>query len=213
MRILQILVQGVLKTARACTWLILLLGLLLFFPRLFGITPYIVLSGSMEPAIPIGGVVFVNSRQNAYTVGDVITFQIGKTQVTHRIVRMEEEKLYTRGDANELEDPEPIGSTQILGKVCFALPWIGYAAAALQSPKGMLCLLILLLASGDVRKYERKRKKLSNQSGQNKEERRAGKDSRKKIYEVEKKSEKYPDYRHHSQRFTDRRNDGLPDRL
>ena len=59
----------------------------------FGIHPYAVVSGSMEPAISTGTMVF--SKETSFKnlkKGDVITFMISEDQtVTHRIVSVDED--------------------------------------------------------------------------------------------------------------------------
>ena len=48
---------------------LLFLSFLVFaVPRFFGITPDIVLSGSMEPSIPTGSICFVDRRADKYEV-------------------------------------------------------------------------------------------------------------------------------------------------
>ena len=91
-----------------------------------GIRPYIVLSGSMEPSILTGSVVFVDTLHKDPRINDVITYQIGLNRVTHRMVRNESGKYITKGDANKAEDPVPVMQEQIKGIVVFHLPFAGY---------------------------------------------------------------------------------------
>ena len=48
--------------------------------------------------------------------------------VTHRIIGIDEEaqQLHTQGDANETEDAAPVAFTNVVGKVFFHLPLLGY---------------------------------------------------------------------------------------
>ena len=46
--------------------------------------------------------------------------------VTHRIVRIEGDKFYTKGDANPSEDFDPVSIGQIVGKVTVKLDKVGY---------------------------------------------------------------------------------------
>lgn len=109
---------------------------------------FVVQSGSMEPVIHTGSIVAV-SKDQTYEVGDVITFTLRNNElpVTHRITRMEEvgrtTRIYTKGDANENEDPEYITSRQVIGTVLFDVPWIGYAVAAARQPIGFFFIIIL----------------------------------------------------------------------
>ena len=72
-----------------------------FLLRLAGIRPYIVMSGSMEPAILTGSLCFVNTNAEFADVreGDVIAFRSAMgTLVTHRAVAVTEDGVETCGD-------------------------------------------------------------------------------------------------------------------
>ncbi|OGD66701.1 signal peptidase I [Candidatus Campbellbacteria bacterium RIFOXYC2_FULL_35_25] len=109
----------------------------------------IVQSGSMEPAIKTGSVVIVKPSDN-YQIGDVITFGENtktKTPTTHRIgeVKVVEGNYYytTKGDANENNDPREVSQTEIIGKVLFDVPFIGYAVATAKEPIGFAVLIVV----------------------------------------------------------------------
>ena len=58
------------------TVVIALVASVFVVPKLFGINPYVVLSGSMEPQIHTGAIAFVNTKDTAVKVGDVVTYPI-----------------------------------------------------------------------------------------------------------------------------------------
>ena len=101
---------------RLCKWsalgicgLLALLTVLLALPGLVGIHPLLVQSGSMDPDYPAGSVIYVKQAEAAELAeGMVVTFYLPdeETMITHRIVRVDadREEIYTKGDANELED-------------------------------------------------------------------------------------------------------------
>jgi signal peptidase len=113
---------------------------------------YIILSGSMEPIIKVGGVAIVAPYKN-YSSNDIISFyQNGdkKNIVTHRI----QAKLYpnginkqpvylTSGDANNALDQEKVTQDQITGKVIFSIPYLGYLANFVQTPYGLILFVII----------------------------------------------------------------------
>ena len=78
--------------------------------------------------------------------------------VTHRIVRMEGDRFYTKGDANQSEDPAPVSMEQIVGKVAVKLDKVGYFIEWLKSPVGIIfaaafiVLLILIMVIEDKRR-------------------------------------------------------------
>jgi len=151
---------------------ILVLGLLLLsavkIPGLdFSIRS--VQTGSMEPAIPTGSIVVTRPAQ-AYAVGDIITFSRRDSgldaPVTHRIsaIRLEEGVMYftTRGDANSVEDFNEVSESEVLGKVAFSIPMLGFLLNAVRTPYGFLALIIIpaiLVIRDEVKKIRREIKK------------------------------------------------------
>lgn len=88
--------KAVLKKAMNITSTVLLilfvlLVVLMVGVRIFGIEPHVVLSGSMEPDIKTGSLVYVSkiSPEEAKNLkpGDVVTYQVnqGGTKITHKI--------------------------------------------------------------------------------------------------------------------------------
>lgn len=99
-------------------------------PNLFGYKVYVVLSGSMTPNINKGDLVIVKDVSfNELSVGDVITFKSKKADnyVTHRIseINIKEEKIITKGDANNVEDSSPVYTENIQGKMVNKINGIG----------------------------------------------------------------------------------------
>jgi len=140
--------------------LVLLLVLALVGVRTFGITPYTVLSGSMEPTYHVGSLVYVKKVDPAdLRVGDPLTYVIGGgTVVTHRIVGIVENgddptdiRFKTKGDNNNIEDGEPVRRENVLGKPVFSIPLLGYVAHFVQTPPTSylaigFCAIVVLLA-------------------------------------------------------------------
>lgn len=107
-----------------------------------------VISGSMEPAIKMGSVVVVKPSEE-YKIGDVITFgpyTKEKTPTTHRIndIRVVEDVAYyiTKGDANSSPDQKEVSEKEIIGKVLFSVPYLGYAVDAAKKPMGFMLIII-----------------------------------------------------------------------
>lgn len=104
-------------------------------PAVTGSKPYTVLTGSMVPLYPPGTMVVVKPVDiSEINLGDVITYQLesGKADVvTHRVVAVGAAAdgsplLITRGDANDADDPEPVQAVQVVGKLWYAVPYIGW---------------------------------------------------------------------------------------
>lgn len=129
--------------------LVLVGGLFLtsLMPIKTGIETKIVQSGSMEPSIPVGALVFVRPSAS-YGVGDVVTFG-GDTSsavpTTHRIlgVRTEGGKEFytTKGDANEEADPQEVARSEVVGKVFLSVPYAGFVLDFAKQPLGFALLI------------------------------------------------------------------------
>ena len=126
--------------------IVVLLAVALAGVRLFGIKPYAVLSGSMEPTYHVGALIYVKQVDaDELKVGDPITFVLSdETVATHRIIAIntdEDDKdvllFDTQGDANPLPDGEPVHENNIIGKPIFSIPLLGYVSHFIQNPPGM----------------------------------------------------------------------------
>ena len=121
-------------------------------PHVFGIKPYIVLSGSMEPTISTGGLVWINTRETDVHENDIAAYELTKgTYVTHRVIGVSDGEYIFKGDANETEDLVPVAKQQIVGKYMFTIPELGRVLATLQQRKilyvpivsGIIALMLL----------------------------------------------------------------------
>ena len=114
-----------------------------------------VYSGSMEPQLHVGSVVFVKSIDSAdVRVGDVITFQDPRTPgrlITHRVVKRfthKGELVYrTKGDANASVDPWTISLPGTVGRATFDIPVVGYALVYAKTREVRTILLFLFAAA------------------------------------------------------------------
>jgi signal peptidase len=115
-------------------------------PR-FGWRVDAVFSGSMEPEIKVGSVVVTRPVEaETIKVGDVITFNspLSETPTTHRVVSVEkgsELRFQTKGDTNEDADPFTVPAQNVMGKVCFHVPFFGYFSQFAKTPLGFILLL------------------------------------------------------------------------
>ena len=102
-----------------------------------------VLTGSMEPAIPVGSIV-ITKEQSSYEMEDIISFQEEGAIITHRIISIDRERYITKGDANNVADTEEVQQKQILGKVILTIPLLGYLVMWLMSPVGIISLFMII---------------------------------------------------------------------
>jgi signal peptidase len=127
--------------------LAVLMALAVILPMCFGIVPYGVMSGSMEPRIGTGAVCYVDTKTEDYHTGDIITFRTGGKTVTHRIIGKSGNAFMTKGDANRVSDPWTVGADQIIGKARLSIPKMGYLIKNLQTRAGMFAIGAVLSAN------------------------------------------------------------------
>ena len=140
---------GVPKWAGTLLLVALLLPFLLFaVPQAIGADhSFVILSGSMEPALSPGDVVFVSDSASVQ-VGDVITFDGGDTvPITHRIIGVEDGQYITKGDANENADGAPVPPANVLGRVVLTIPVVGYVILWANTPVGQILLVVVPLVA------------------------------------------------------------------
>lgn len=139
--------------------LLILACLPLTAPKLAGYHIYTVVSGSMEPAIPTGSLVYIKTiPPDEVQAEDVIAFygaREGAAIITHRVVsnNINMGRFITKGDANETNDMEPIPYDNYIGKVALSLPRVGGIAQTVTTGDGRIAaasiigvaLLLLLI--------------------------------------------------------------------
>ena len=127
-----------------------------------GYRPQPVLTGSMEPVLPVGSLAIAKAVP-APTIekGDVITFArpgaSGQT-ITHRVVAIagqgRDRRFTTRGDANPSHDPWTVQLPGSVGEHVATVPYVGYAvmaAARSDVRAGLVALITLMLTVAAVR--------------------------------------------------------------
>jgi signal peptidase len=151
-----------------------LIVIALLVPALIYIAPFlvggsfsrVVMSGSMEPAIPVGSIVVVK-KVNAedVEVGDVIAFQTGESGTMHRVVEkvVEDGSFYfrTKGDANEDPDPWIVKPEDVSGALMLTIPYYGYLLHFAGTPIGFALFILvpaIILIANEVRNILKCRK-------------------------------------------------------
>ena len=112
--------------------------------KIFGYSGLIILTGSMEPVYHPGDVIFIHEQKD-YKVRDIITFHQRGMIVTHRIVGKDGDTFTTQGDANNTAD-EPIKLSNIEGKVIGRVKKVGRVILFLQTPAGIISILVVLVS-------------------------------------------------------------------
>ncbi len=128
-----------------------------------GFQSFTVLSGSMEPLIPTGSIVYT-FKTDDIKPGDVITFKRENINITHRVievvdkdgknlsnyispvpsnVRPKEIFYRTRGDNNSSVDTNLVAHSSLVGETLVHLPYAGKLFFFLKTFQGFLVLVIL----------------------------------------------------------------------
>lgn len=130
-------------------------------PDFLGYKPFIVLSGSMEPGIMTGDMVFVKEADTEnLQKGDVIAYKSGQAVITHRITGVKTENgelsYITQGDANDSPDQIPVKPSDVEGTYIGRIPGLGKAAMFMQTTTGMIlfvvCPLVLFILYDIIRR-------------------------------------------------------------
>lgn len=120
-------------------------------PKLFGVEFRAVLTGSMEPDIPVGSlVVVVPTKSDKIEIGDDITFVTASDKVvTHRVIQIDRENntFTTYGIANGLDNKDaPNKYENIIGVVKLHIPAIGRAFSWISTTSGKIIAITAIAA-------------------------------------------------------------------
>lgn len=142
--------------------LVIALAVVSFAPRAFGYMPFAVLSGSMEPELPVGSMVFVHQVDPTnIAVGDNATFyRSDGAVVTHQVCEVDPvaQTIGTQGIANIADgiivhDAEQTPFSRVIGVVSLCVPYLGFVNAYCTTMPGLLvvvAVLALLVAASIV---------------------------------------------------------------
>jgi len=147
------LIHAVCRAVTAATLLIILSAAVFLLPRAVGIVPYIVWSGSMEPAVHTGAIAFINVHDKEPEIGDIITFRLGEKAgeamtVTHRVIGIEDGGFLTKGDANDGRDPFIVEKEQLVGTYLYQIPKAGFFLEKLDRKRLLAVVFWTILLNG-----------------------------------------------------------------
>lgn len=117
-----------------CGALLLLIFAAALLPRLMGCTPYAIASDSMSPILRRGDLAFAQNVDFASLANeDIVVFQTETGLVTHRVYSIDYAggTLRTKADASAYLDTRPVGAEELVGRVVYKLPLLGYISLLL----------------------------------------------------------------------------------
>lgn len=123
--------------------------------KLFGMAFLCVTTGSMEPTINSGELIIIREKDK-YLENDIVTYlDDDGFLITHRIVNIDEDKMITKGDNNNLNDPE-VQMKNIQGKVILHSKLLGVFVIYILKPLIFIYVIILLIINfKDLKTKER----------------------------------------------------------
>lgn len=147
------MIKKEIRRAKKRSYGLILIASLLFacfvLPRFLNIHLYSVQTGSMEPAYKVGDLLYaVPTAFEKIKAKDVITFKAqGGVMVTHRVMEInyQDGLLFTKGDANNIEDGYPVEYRNVIGVVRFSIPKVGSFLTLLSSFKVKLTIITFAL--------------------------------------------------------------------
>ena len=144
-------------------YILISIYLIIFIPSIWGEKPLVILSGSMEPILKVGGILYYKEENiNDFKEGDVLVYQLNDHIISHRIVKVLDDSFITKGDNNKSIDIYEVLNYQILGKgTNWSIPYIGYYADFIYNHKYLLIIAAGLIFMDIL--YDNKKEKMKNE--------------------------------------------------
>lgn len=123
----------------------LVLGIGMILGYLLGLRFLAVTTESMKEVYNVGTLVVADKvSPDEIETGDIISYVTDDalTIVTHRVIAVDSENrcFYTKGDSNNVADSRPVVFENLIGKVWFGIPVLGYLVIFAKSKAGRIIL-------------------------------------------------------------------------
>lgn len=120
--------------------------------HIFSYRPSIVLSGSMEPSIHTGSLIYYKKIKTdkvyeTISEGAIITYKRSDGfAVTHQVIRIDKENdvIITKGIVGNASEDKPIKANQVKGVYAFSIPVLGFIISYLKNPFLLLGIVIIV---------------------------------------------------------------------
>ena len=94
----------------------------------------------MSPELKVGEYILIG-KSNEYKDNDIITYKSNDTYITHRIVYIDDKKIITKGDNNNIND-KFISKKDVVGKLILKLKVISFISYLLSIPYTWIIVFI-----------------------------------------------------------------------
>lgn len=127
-------------------YILIIIYLIIFIPVLWGKRPLVIISGSMEPILKVGGILYYEKiHLDDFKKDDILVYQLNEHIVSHRIVNINEYGFETKGDNNISNDSYIVNKNNVIGRGNnWSIPYIGYYADFIYNHKYLLIVMIIL---------------------------------------------------------------------
>ena len=127
-------------------YILIIIYLIIFIPVLWGKRPLVIISGSMEPILKVGGILYYEKTNlDDFKKDDILVYQLNEHIVSHRIVNINEYGFETKGDNNNSNDSYIVDKNNVIGRGNnWSIPYIGYYADFIYNHKYLLIVMIIL---------------------------------------------------------------------
>ena len=127
-------------------YILIIIYLIIFIPVLWGKRPLVIISGSMEPILKVGGILYYEKiNLDDFKKDDTLVYQLNEHIVSHRIVNINEYGFETKGDNNNSNDSYIVDKNNVIGRGNnWSIPYIGYYADFIYNHKYLLIVMIIL---------------------------------------------------------------------
>lgn len=149
-------------------YILVIIYLITFIPSLWRHKPLVVISGSMEPTLKVGSLLYYHKEEiDSFNKDDILVYKTNKHIVSHRIVEISEDGFITKGDANQSIDSNQVYEEQVLGKgTNWCIPYLGYYTDFIYHHKYLIYISISILVidlCNDFYKTYKKKMEKSNE--------------------------------------------------
>lgn len=98
---------------------------------IYSVVPVVIITGSMKPIMHQGYIALVEKCSiEDIKEEDIIQYKIKNYTVIHRVIKIDivngKKQLTVKGDNNLKEDHQPVMENQVIGKINYYIPYLGY---------------------------------------------------------------------------------------
>lgn len=150
-------------------YVLVLIYLLIFIPSFLGHKPLVVISGSMEPTLKVGSLLYYHEQDlDKFNKDDILVYYTKYHTISHRLVERVDGGFITKGDANKSNDSIIVNDNQVLGKgTNWCIPFLGLYADFIYTHKYILFITVIILIIDLYFDYRRKKQEVTKYEEKN----------------------------------------------